>query len=140
MSDQALQTQSASTANRDAEQAAPEQVANRRSHFYRPSADVVEHPDAFRVLLDMPGAKSDDVDIQVAEGVLHVTARVDSRQEPGKKFLLREYGVADYRRSFQVGDQIDVQHITADYAEGVLSLHLPKLAAAQPRKISVNVG
>ncbi len=140
MSDQVLQTQSASAANRDTEQAAPESVAHRRNHFYRPTADVVEYPDAFRVLLDMPGAKTDDVEIQVAEGVLHVTARIDSRQEPGKKFLLREYGVADYRRSFQVGDQIEVQHITADYAEGVLSLHLPKVAAVQPRKIPVNVG
>jgi HSP20 family protein len=51
--------------------------------------------------------------------------------------LLREYGVGDFRRAFRVGNQIDATRISADFADGVLRLHLPKIEAAKPRKISV---
>lgn len=124
----------------ESNETANEQSTARQNHFYRPNADIVELADAYRVALDVPGSTAEGVDIQFADGVLNVTASVPSRQEPGKKFLLREYGVADYRRSFQLGDKVDVQNIRADYADGVLTLHMPKVPEAQPRRISVHVG
>lgn len=139
MSEQILQEQGAPTAVAHESSAADANI-QKRSHYYRPNADIVEYPDSYRVQLDVAGASAENIDIQFADGVLSVMAPVASRQEPGKRFLLREYGVADYRRSFQVGDQVDVQRITADYAEGVLTLNLPKVAEAQPRKITVNAG
>ena len=60
-------------------------------------------------------------------------------RRPGGEFLLHEYGVGDYYRTFQVSEAIDAGKISADYADGVLTLHLPKAEALKPRKIAVNV-
>ena len=71
--------------------------------------------------------------------MLTVQARVAQRYAANQRFLLREYGIGSYYRSFQVGEQIDVNGIAAEYADGVLRIHLPKAEAAKPRKIAVNV-
>ncbi len=52
-------------------------------------------------------------------------------------YLLREYGVGDFYRTFRVSEQIDASRIEAEYADGVLKLHLPKVEAVKPRKITV---
>jgi HSP20 family protein len=109
----------------------------RSGRYYRPRVDIIERDTELLVLADVPGAGADDVDVQFNDGVLTIVGRVAQRQSADKEFLSREYGVGDFYRSFQVGDQIDVQKITAEMANGVLTLHLPKAEAARPRKIAV---
>ena len=53
---------------------------------------------------------------------------------------MQEYGVGDYFRTFQVSEAVNAAKISAQYADGVLTLHLPKVEAVKPRKIAVNVG
>jgi len=62
---------------------------------------------------------------------------VAPRQQGKTEFLVREYGVGDYFRSFEVGEGIDADKIEASVQQGVLTLRLPKSAAAKPRKIAV---
>ena len=105
--------------------------------YYRPRVDIVERDAELLVLADMPGVGANDVDVQFNDGVLTIFGRVAERQPAQTEYLSREYGVGDYYRSFQVSDQIDTQKISADLAQGVLTLHLPKAEAAKPRKIAV---
>jgi len=104
---------------------------------FRPNVDIVELPDELLVLADMPGTKSEDTDIDFENGNLTIHARVAPRQPEGTQFLLREYEIGDFYRTFQVSEAIDANHITAEYANGVLTLHLPKAEAAKPRRIQV---
>ncbi len=106
---------------------------------YRPNVDILETENEFTLLMDVPGVERDSLDIDFAEGMLTVQARVAQRYAANQRFLLREYGIGGYYRSFQVGEQIDVNGISAEYADGVLRIHLPKAEAAKPRKIAVNV-
>ena len=104
--------------------------------YYRPSVDILERADELLVRADVPGALGDDVDVDFEDGTLTIHARVKPRQE-GTEFLVREYGVGDYYRTFHVSEAIDPEKITAEYADGVLTLHLPKAEVARPRKIEV---
>lgn len=105
---------------------------------YRPNVDILEEREELLVLADMPGAKSDTIDVKFEDGMLEIHAAVASRRGDDAEYLLREYGVGDYYRSFQVSEDIDAGRISAEYANGVLTLHLPKSEAVKPRKIAVN--
>jgi HSP20 family protein len=104
---------------------------------YRPAVDIVELPGELRVVADVPGASKDGIDIHFEKGVLTIHAKVAPRYSEEADYLLREYGVGDYCRVFTVSENIDASKISADYADGILTLHLPKSEAAQPRKIEV---
>jgi len=104
---------------------------------YRPAVDIIEFSDELRLVADVPGASSDGIDINFEKGVLTLHAKVGPRHSEETGYLLREYGVGDYYRVFTVSENVDASRISAEYADGVLTLHLPKSQAAQPRKIEV---
>ena len=104
---------------------------------YRPAVDIVELPGELRVVADVPGASKEGIDINFEKGVLTIHAKVEPRHAEEMDYLLREYGVGDYYRVFTVSENIDASKISAEYADGILTLHLPKSVAAQPRKIEV---
>jgi HSP20 family protein len=105
---------------------------------YRPNVDIVEKADELLLVADMPGTRGEEIDVRYEDGQLSIRAPVIGRQADDVRFLLREYGVGDYFRTFRVSEQIDASRIAAGYADGVLTLHLPKVEAAKPRKIAVN--
>jgi len=105
---------------------------------YRPNVDILEQDDELLVLADVPGAASDSIDVKFEDGMLEIHAAVAPRRGgAGETGLMREYGVGDYFRRFQVSEEIDASKIAAEYANGVLTLRLPKSEAAKPRKIAV---
>ena len=71
---------------------------------------------------------------------LHAATRASAvahRQADGAKYLRQEYGLGDFRRTFRVSEHIDSARISAEYHDGVLTLHLPKVEAVKPRKIQI---
>jgi len=104
--------------------------------FYRPNVDILEKADELLVLADIPGVAGDKVDIHFEDGTLSIHGRVEPRHED-TDYLLQEYGVGDYWRTFEISEAVDASKISAEYAEGVLTLHLPKAEAAKPRKIDI---
>lgn len=109
----------------------------RSGRFYRPNVDILEREDELLVVADVPGAQGERIDVKFEDGTLSMHAEVEPRRDKDHEYLLREYDVGDYYRTFRVGEAIDAGKITADYADGVLTLHLPKAEAIKPRKISV---
>ena len=114
-----------------------ERERTRSGRHYRPHVDILEHADELTVLADMPGVKADAIDIHFENGALTIYGKVDERQAAETEYLMQEYGVGDFSRTFQVSEHVDAARITAEYADGVLTLHLPKVEAAKPRKITV---
>jgi HSP20 family protein len=120
----------------EAEQA-PSAERTRCGCCYRPNVDILEQENELVVLADMPGARNDAIDINFEDGQLEIYASVAPRHVEDRECLLHEYDVGDYYRSFRVSEAIDAAKISAEYAEGVLTLHLPKAESAKPRKIAV---
>ena len=105
---------------------------------YVPNVDIIEKADELLVMADVPGARAEEIDIHFERGVLTIDAHVKPRRDESKtRYLLREYGVGDFSRRFEVDDKIDASRIVADVKNGVLTLHLPKADEIKPRKITV---
>ncbi len=94
---------------------------------FEPAADVFRDDNGVRVLVDLPGVKESDVDVQLHDGVL----TLEGRAHRGDNTL------RVYSRSFRVDRRIDTGQIDATVAQGVLTLTLPFRAEAQPRRIAV---
>lgn len=117
------------------EQAHAERTRSGRA--YRPNVDIIERAEELLVLADMPGLTTENIDIKFENGSLEIHGRVEPRQAHNTRYLLRDYGVGDFYRSFQVSESIDASGISAEYQDGVLTLHLPKSEAVKPRKIQI---
>lgn len=104
---------------------------------YQPPVDIFERRDELIVLADMPGVRSDDINVQFENGQLTIYGKVSPRGADRTGYLLHEFGVGDFYRSFTVSQTIDSSRISAEYRDGALTLHLPKADAAKPRKINV---
>ena len=103
---------------------------------YQPNVDICDYGTEVLLVTDMPGAKADGMNVSFEDGVLSVFAKVPPRPLPGRQ-VGHEYGIGDYRRSFRLGEGFDASHISAEYRRGVLTIHVPRLAAVRPRKIEV---
>lgn len=102
-----------------------------------PSIDVREDDEAFTVWCDLPGVEPGDIDLRYEQGRLEIRAKAAPRQGESTSYLLREYGVGDYARSFNLTDTIDASRISAEFKDGVLVLTLPKVEAVRPKRIEV---
>jgi HSP20 family molecular chaperone IbpA len=103
---------------------------------FKPDVDILEHPDAYVILADLPGANEESVDIHLEKGVLTLDARVT---EPTRVERPRyaEYREGGYHREFRISEDIDPSGVSASMRDGVLELRLPKSAESRPRRIEV---
>ena len=93
-----------------------------------PRIDVLERDDAVIVRADLPGVSPADVDVRFENGELSV----HGRRQPGRGESV------NFFRSFTLSEQIATDQIGAELKNGVLTLNLPKVEAAKPRRITVN--
>lgn len=99
-----------------------------------PSVDVFENENELLVVADLPGVSQDRMSIHFEKGRLTIEGR---RTTPEWTSRLAEAATADFRRTFLVPQGIDAEQITAELAQGVLAVHLPKHASVKPRRIEI---
>lgn len=107
---------------------------------YVPAVDIYEKDDGILIRCDMPGVSLDQVDIQLDNNELEITATQAVGIPEGMELLSGEYGTGMFRRKFSVPQQIDREQIKARLHNGVLNLELPKAEQAKPRKIEITAG
>ena len=107
------------------------------ARIFVPDADIYESEDVLTVILEMPGVAKDNVKVGVEDGLLMVEGQLDLSKYQGLRPLYTEYNIGHYARSFQLSSKIDQNKITASMKDGVLSLTLPKVEEAKPRRIEV---
>jgi len=107
----------------------------REGAFFVPNVDIFEDENQLVLLADMPGVDKDGVDIHLEEGQLRIQGKV-SGEVPGE-YVISEYSVGDYTRTFTLSNVIDQEKIQASMKNGVLRVVLPKSDISKPRKIAV---
>ena len=111
------------------------------SRAWVPAIDVVERRDAYLIALEIPGVDPSTIDVSFEQNVLTVRGSKPMGFELGKESELRVYSaervVGNFERSVRLPDFVDGEKIDAEFQHGVLFLTVPKMQAAQPRKISI---
>jgi len=95
-----------------------------------PSADLFEDDRHFYVVTELPGVAKSDLRVELAEGVLNISATVSRETADGRKNL-------PLKRAVALPDQVGDGEIRAKLADGILTVTLPKAAAARPRSIEI---
>ncbi|MCF7220352.1 Hsp20/alpha crystallin family protein [Marilutibacter chinensis] len=101
--------------------------------------DITEDDGQYRVAIDIPGVRKEDIEVSVDGNQVSVSAKVEreSTKEDEKTICSERYQGKAYR-SFLLPSEIDAAKAEAHYDGGVLSLALPKKAGNGSRKLSVN--
>ncbi|WP_447972239.1 Hsp20/alpha crystallin family protein [Nitrospira sp. Kam-Ns4a] len=108
---------------------------------WTPRVDIIETEKEFLIKAELPEVKKEDVKVTVQDGVLTIQGeRKQEKDEKGKKFHRIERAYGSFIRSFLVPDHADEAHVSAEFKDGVLTLHLPKSEKAKPKAIEVKVG
>lgn len=103
-----------------------------------PVTDIFETDQALTLKLEMPGVAKDRLEVRVENDVLTIEGRIDFGVYENLRPLYTEYNVGNYARTFQLSSKIDQDRISAALKDGVMTLVLPKIERAKPRKIQVN--
>lgn len=107
---------------------------------WAPPVSVEERGGEILLTAELPGMTEDSVEITLENNVLTISGeKRDERKEgePGAKYHLVERGFGSFRRSFTLPRTVSAEGITADFANGLLTVRLPKAEKALSRKIEV---
>ncbi|GIF02813.1 Hsp20/alpha crystallin family protein [Actinoplanes siamensis] len=109
----------------------------------RPAAmpvDAERDGDVFLVHFDLPGVDPGSVDLTVERNVLQVTAERRRGVRDGVETVINERPTGVFRRQLFLGDTLDTDKLEAVYDNGVLTLRIPIVEKARPRKIAIGAG
>ena len=115
-----------------------ETPAERRAFRWSPACEVAENDGSYVVTVELPGAKREDVQLEIHDDVLSIRGEKKSeREEKNEKrhYVERSYG--SFTRSFTLPANADADRIKASFKEGVLTVEIPKTEAAKPRVIDI---
>ncbi len=107
---------------------------------WTPAVDVRESDNELRLELELPGIRPEDVELTADNGVLMIRGEKRSERkegEEGSRYHVVERSYGSFTRSFQLPHGLDEEKIEADYDNGILSIHIPKTALPQPKKIHI---
>jgi HSP20 family protein len=108
-----------------------------QDRYVLPPVDIYETSESLVLMADLPGVSKEDLDLRVDNNVLTLQGK-PSHAASGEA-IYREYELVNFFRQFELSEQVDQENIAADFKQGVLTLHLPKVEKPKPRQIEVKV-
>lgn len=107
---------------------------------WAPAVDVLETDTEFQIIAELPGVEKENVKLSVEGGVLAISGRREpAKEEKGTRIHRIERASGSFLRSFSVPDSVDETKVKANYKNGILTVHLPKMEKARPKSIEVKV-
>ncbi|MGE0042133.1 MAG: Hsp20/alpha crystallin family protein [Vicinamibacterales bacterium] len=113
-----------------------ERLAAAGPQGWMPAVDLCETADAFLITAELPGLAREQIRIELHDGRLTLQGRRDSRA-PCEQYHQVERGHGEFARTFALPPTVDAAGITADLANGVLTIVVPKAPGSSPRRVAV---
>ena len=102
-----------------------------------PPADIWSQDAGYILRIALPGVRQEDIRVTYERGVLSIEADDSVAYPETASILRREFGGQRWQRSFQIGEDCNDQEISAQFSDGILTLHIAKKAEAAPRSIAI---
>ena len=103
-----------------------------------PALDMIETPKEYVVRVEVPGIHKENLDINLTGNMLKVTGRRDEVHEgAGETYLWKEREAGKFVRTLRLPTLVEEGKVEATYQDGILTVKLPKVAAAVPNKVLI---
>ena len=107
---------------------------------WSPLSDIYEDNDNFKLKLDLPGVKKEDVKISFEDGRLTISGeRKQEKEAENYKYHRVERTFGNFYRAFNLPKKIKVENISAEFQDGQLTVNIPKEEEAKPKAIDIKV-
>jgi HSP20 family protein len=108
---------------------------------WAPLVDISEDDHEYLIKAELPEVKKEDVKVTAEEGTLTIMGeRKFEKEEKGKKYHRVERAYGSFVRNFSLPDDASPAKVSAEFKDGVLTVHLPKTEKVKPQQIDVKVG
>lgn len=114
-----------------------ERLSAHHPDSWSPPIDVYETADRYVVAAEVPGLARDQIELAMADSRLTIRGTRVERRGEQVHYHQVERGHGAFSRTFEFTDKVDVENVSADLANGVLTITLPKIPPAPRRKIDV---
>lgn len=117
------------------------QIGDRVAEFFAPEAEAAATDAYYEIAVELPGVKEEDIEISLHNHILAIKGEKKSeRVENGKSYYFSERRFGRFHRSFRVPEEVEADQIAARFADGVLTIIVPKTKpkAEKVRTISIN--
>ena len=104
-----------------------------------PKVNVYEYDDKIGIVAEIPGLDKKNVSVDVEDQVLTISGDKHGLDDSGGKCITRELKQSSFKRSFNLGEHLDGDSVSANFKDGMLSISVPKKEPEQPKKNFVKI-
>ncbi len=106
---------------------------------FTPAVDIRENDHEIRLELELAGLRPEDVEIIAENGALTIRGekRAERKEGDENRYQVIERSYGTFMRTFQLPQGVDEEQVKADFENGVLTIHIPKAALPQPKRIQI---
>ena len=115
-------------------------LALKKTSIWRPAVEVKQSKDAYKVKVQLPGVKKDDIEIDLDSDFMTITAKIEEEREEKEqkeenlKYHTCEFRYGKYQRTISFDHPIKVEESHAEYNNGVLTIRIPKQKPEERQK------
>ena len=104
-----------------------------------PKVNIYEYDDKIGIVAEIPGLDKKNVSVEVEDQVLIISGDKHGFDDSGGKCITRELKQSAFKRSFNLGEYLDGDNVSATFKDGMLSISIPKKEPEQPKKHSIKI-
>ncbi len=113
-------------------------LASTENGAWSPAIDIHETDKDYVVRAEVPGLDASDIDISLKEDVLTLRGgKSENKEEKDEHYHYVESRHGVFQRTFRLPQNVDADKVKAECSKGVLSVHIPKVPEAEPKKIEI---
>tara|TARA_R100001369_G_scaffold866_1_gene2764 strand:- start:216 stop:677 length:462 start_codon:yes stop_codon:yes gene_type:complete len=104
-----------------------------------PKVNIYEYDDRIGIMAEIPGLDRKNVSVEVEQNLMTISGDKHGFDGDGAKCITRELKHSSFKRSFNLGDHLDGEDISASFKDGMLTISIPKKEPEVPKKKMVKI-